>query len=276
MNKIIYLSISILLIAGCKDEIKQSVDSSKYYVDSQEGNDVYPGTSPEKAWKSLQRLSQQKLKAGDQFYLSGSSHFHGSLNFHNLEGTKESPLVITSYGEGRAVIESGNSYAVLAQNCKYLKIINIQVSGSGRLNGNTTNGIEPVNCRFSEIDSVKANGYLYSGIRVTGGGLLVAYSNVTQRSAVLNVQVDVENEYDKTKNATLQYTLVDPDGKTVFSKSDADQTIPAQGFSRFKQQFTIVESRLWSTSRPELYKLKGFLILDGQPVDSISEAIIIT
>lgn len=170
MNKIVYLPISILLLlAGCKEETRQGGEFSRYYVNSHAGDDNYNGTNPKKAWKSLERLSQAKLKAGDQVFLSGDSNFKGKLLLDSIEGTKESPVVITSYGASRAVIESGTSFAVLAQNCKYLKIKDIQVSGSGRSNGNTANGIELRNCRFSEIDSVTANGYLYSGIRVTGG-----------------------------------------------------------------------------------------------------------
>lgn len=158
-----------LILAGCKCEVGKDFKMRNFYVDSKTGNDRYSGSTPKEAWKTIQRISQQKLKAGDKIYLSGKIHFQGSLRLTNLEGTKELPVVITSYGKGQAVIESGDSLALLAQNCKYLKIKNIQVSGSGRLNGNTTNGIELLNCTFSEIDSVKANGFLFSGIRVTGG-----------------------------------------------------------------------------------------------------------
>ena len=170
MNKINILSIIIILsLACCKCEYKAGKKNQSYYIDSRTGNDSKSGTSPGKAWKSLQRISQQKLNPGNQIYLSGNSHFKGSLRLTNLEGTKELPVIISSFGKGQAIIESGDSVAILAQNCKYLKIKNIQVSGSGRLNGNRANGIELVNCKFSEIDSVTASGYLYSGIRITGG-----------------------------------------------------------------------------------------------------------
>ncbi len=170
MNKLTILTITIILsLAGCKYEFNSGRTNHCYYADSQTGNDRNSGTSPEKAWKSLQRIEKQKLQAGDRIYLSGNSHFQGSLKLNNLVGTEESPVIVTSYGKGHTVIDSGDSLAILVQNCKYLEITNIQVSGSGRLNGNTTNGIELVNCKFCEIDSVKANGFLYSGIRVTGG-----------------------------------------------------------------------------------------------------------
>jgi hypothetical protein len=170
MNKIIILSITIILsLAGCKTEYNPGKTNHSYYADAQTGNDKNSGTSPEKAWKSLQRIEEQKLEAGDKIYLSGNCRFQGSLKLTGIEGRKEFPVIITSYRTGKAIIESGDSAAILASNCKYLKIKNIQASGSGRLNGNRANGIELVNCRFSEIDSVIASGYLNSGLRITGG-----------------------------------------------------------------------------------------------------------
>lgn len=170
VKKSVILSlITLSLFISCKSGFNSDNKKSKYYVDLKNGNDRHTGVSPDKAWKSLQRIPQQKLKAGDQIYLSGNSHFQGSLKLSGLEGTKEAPIIIGTFGQGKAILESGDSLGVLAQKCKYLKIKNIQVSGSGRLKGNGTNGIELLNCKFCEIDSVTANGYLYSGIRVTGG-----------------------------------------------------------------------------------------------------------
>ena len=169
MNKIIILLVALLLIiSGCKDEINKN-KRSRYYVDSRNGNDRHSGASPEKAWKSLKRIRKQKFSAGDRIYLLGNNNYPGSLRLDNIEGTKDFPVVIASYGRGQANIESGDSLALLASNCKYLRISNIKASGSGRLKGNTANGIELLNCKFCEIDSTAAHGFLYSGIRITGG-----------------------------------------------------------------------------------------------------------
>jgi hypothetical protein len=170
MRKITIICIALLLsLTVCKRGSDGDKKIERYYVDPQTGDDRNAGTSSEKPWKSLHRISQQELKAGDQICLSGNSHFHGSLKLADLEGTEELPVIISSYGGGKATIESGDSAAILASNCKYLKIKNIVVIGSGRLNRNKTNGIEMVNCRFSEIDSIMASRFLYSGIRITGG-----------------------------------------------------------------------------------------------------------
>jgi uncharacterized Fe-S cluster-containing MiaB family protein len=80
MNKLTIISITIILsLAGCKNECNKSKTTHSYYADSQTGNDKNSGTSPKKAWKSLHRIEEQKLEVGDQIYLSGNSHFPGSL-----------------------------------------------------------------------------------------------------------------------------------------------------------------------------------------------------
>jgi hypothetical protein len=173
MNKISIILVFILCSAcllqtGCK-RLSVQKRNVEYFVDYLTGNDNSSGISPEKAWKTLNRITAEKLKAGTHIYLSGNSHFTGSLKLNNLKGTKALPIIISSFGKVNAVIESGDSIALLADNCEYLKINNLNFAGSGRLHGNTTNGVEYVNCKFSEIDSVTATGYLKSGIRITGG-----------------------------------------------------------------------------------------------------------
>jgi hypothetical protein len=130
--KILSLAV-VLFLTGCAGGSRAGKKGTAYFVDSQSGDDRYSGTSPRKPLKSLSRIRELKLYAGDQIYLSGSSHFQGSLKLTDVEGSKELPVVLTSYGEGQPVIESGDSLGILAQDCKYLKIKNITVSGSGRL-----------------------------------------------------------------------------------------------------------------------------------------------
>lgn len=109
--------------------------------------------------------------------------------------------------------------------------------------------------------------------RIAGGGLLVTCSNVTQESAEINLQVDVENEYNTSKKTSLQYNLIDPDGRKIFSKNDADQDIRAHGFGRFKQKFRIENPQLWSPGTPDLYHVDIKVIENGIAVDSASESL---
>jgi len=196
---------------------RSSIQDGKtsFYIDSQLGNDSNSGTSPQKAWKTLARANQISLKAGERLYLCGSNTFQGSLKFTNIKGTKEHPVTITTCENGRATIESGDSLAILAQNCEYLQIINLQVAGSGRLTGNKTNGIELINCKYSDIDSVTAKGYLYSGIQITGGNnIRITHCNANNNGLCgINVESGVTDygtdgsTYKTMKNLYIGYCV---------------------------------------------------------------------
>ncbi len=93
----------------------------------------------------------------------------GTIRIKDATGTTESPIIFSSYGIGRAIIESGDSVAFFATTCENLIFKNINTKGSGRLNGNKANGIDYFKVRYGTIDSVETSGYLRSGIQISGG-----------------------------------------------------------------------------------------------------------
>jgi len=109
--------------------------------------------------------------------------------------------------------------------------------------------------------------------RVAGGGLLVTYNDVTEQSAKINVQVDVENESKDSKPASLQISLLDANGKTVLTENVASQNVSFGGYVQFKQELKVEKPGLWSTESPSLYKLKVRVLSNNLPVDSLSEVI---
>ncbi|MDP3180785.1 MAG: glycoside hydrolase family 2 TIM barrel-domain containing protein, partial [Bacteroidota bacterium] len=109
--------------------------------------------------------------------------------------------------------------------------------------------------------------------RVAGGGLLVTYSDVTAQSAKINVQVDVENESESAKQASIQINMKDAEGKSILFETIAEQTIPASGFILFKQQFKFDNPKLWSPDNPNLYRLEVKVLSSNAAVDSLSQKI---
>ncbi len=81
------LAFSILVIA-C---------SSDYYV-SNEGDDRNNGKSPEQAWKSLGRVNNARLGAGDTVFFRRGDSFYGQLVPQS--GKQNNPVVYSAYGEG--------------------------------------------------------------------------------------------------------------------------------------------------------------------------------
>ncbi len=77
-------------IANTKTEV--TVKGTKYYV-SEDGNDSNDGKSPEKAWKTLAKVSSASLKSGDGVFFKRGDTFRGQL-------VAQSGVTYSAYGEG--------------------------------------------------------------------------------------------------------------------------------------------------------------------------------
>ncbi len=162
MKRIHFLACILLLVIGC------SSPTSTYYVDGQLGNDTNPGTL-DKPFKTIKWINSFQLHAGNSVLFAGGQTFAGTLQFKGLTGTKEQPITIGSYGNGRAIINGENESSIQASVCSWLQVKNLIVTGNGRLKGNTGSGVEfrrTLNC---SIDSVDASGFLWSGVKAVGG-----------------------------------------------------------------------------------------------------------
>jgi len=138
-----------------------------YYVDPVQGNDESSGSSPGTAWKSIERVNRQKLNPGDSVLFSGGESFDGTLLFDSLDsGTKDAPVAVSSYGNGRAVVNGGKADACIATHCSYLCIQQIDFKGDGRKNGNTGSGLVIDGGAHVLIDSIDVSGFRENGIAV--------------------------------------------------------------------------------------------------------------
>lgn len=152
----------LLLLTGCSAPI------SSYYVNSQTGNDNNPGTI-EKPFQTVERVNKLKLQAGNSIFFAGGQTFMGNLYFKGISGTKESPIQVSSYGNGRAIIDAENGTGIKADSCLWLQIKNLKVVGTDRLKGNQGSGVELRKTQNCTIDSIDASGFLWSGIKAVGG-----------------------------------------------------------------------------------------------------------
>lgn len=160
LNRLI--AVFILFLLGC------SSPQSVYYVDSQSGDDTNAGTL-KKPFKSIEKVNSLQLHAGHSVFFAGGQTFNGTLQVKVLTGTKEQPIIIASYGNGRAIVNGGNKNAIHADSCSWLQVKNLRVTGNGRLEGNTGSGVEFRNVQNGMIDSLEASGFLWSGVKAVGG-----------------------------------------------------------------------------------------------------------
>lgn len=161
-SKFILILINLLLLSG-------NSFGAIYYIDAIAGRDNHNGLSQQSAWQTLEKASKGLYQAGDKILLKEGQTFQGSLKMKSLSGQPGSPIVISSFGGGRAIISSGDSVAVLVGNCDFMVVKNLICKGSGRLKGNKTSGVNFRECKNITIDSTDVSGYLFSGINMEGG-----------------------------------------------------------------------------------------------------------
>lgn len=80
---------------------------TSYYVDSARGDDSFMGTSPQKAWKSVNKVNSAALNPGDSvLFKRGETWREGYL--HPKSGNKTARVYYGSYGKGKLPLLLGS------------------------------------------------------------------------------------------------------------------------------------------------------------------------
>lgn len=114
------------------------ISASDYYV-STTGSDSDDGLSSSTPWQTIAKINSSSFNAGDIIHLKGGETFSGSLIITD-SGTNSNPIVVTSYGTGRAIIDCGDDRGIQVLDSQYVTVDNIEVVGSGvsTVDGSTT------------------------------------------------------------------------------------------------------------------------------------------
>lgn len=152
-----------------------------YYV-SISGNDSNDGLSPATAWQTLGHVSDQSYSAGDQILLEGGSTFIGqlSLDAANSFGTALNPIVINSYGSGRATINNTVSPGIYVYNAAGIEIRNLIFDG-----GDTSTTV------YNSFDDSAI--YFYRDINNAGWAEHIVVDSVEVSGFVWGVQFGADN-----------------------------------------------------------------------------------
>jgi hypothetical protein len=125
---------SLIVIASCWLSVlcaEPAQVGRAYHVDSL-GRDDNPGTSPQQAWRTIERANRHDFKPGERLLFAGGKTFTGNLVVGaNDAGTPERPVVIATYGQGRATIKAGLGTAVLVKDAGGVEVCDILCEGAG-------------------------------------------------------------------------------------------------------------------------------------------------
>jgi hypothetical protein len=128
-----YLSLLLLVVI-----FPLALNARNYYLDSIHGNDAHDGTSPDLAWKSLDKVNQTILQPGDTLHLKRGGSWFGQLKPRG-SGTPGNHIVVRDYGEGELPLIDGNGLvgeAVLyLYNQQYFEVHNLELVNDAETEG---------------------------------------------------------------------------------------------------------------------------------------------
>lgn len=109
------------------DRFLEGRASTTYYVDSEKGSDSNPGTSPEKAFKSLFKVTSKYYQPGDKILFKSGQTFNGSVTFKGY-GDSKNNITIGTYGGSEKAKISARGGTGLTLMTEYTVVENLEVT----------------------------------------------------------------------------------------------------------------------------------------------------
>ena len=119
----------IIHLMGCT----QSATTTNYYFDAANGDDFNIGTNPSKPFKSLAKLNELEIKAGDSILLKSGCIFTEKFYFSG-KGEQDKPIVISKYGgEAMPHLKGDATHLEMMHiyNSEHIVIRDIEISNKG-------------------------------------------------------------------------------------------------------------------------------------------------
>jgi hypothetical protein len=152
------------------------VAASDYFIRSQ-GDDAASGDSKQAAWRTIERANRARLRPGDRLLFEAGASFAGNLCLSSEDaGTTNTPVVIGSFGSGRATLLAGQGTGVTAENAGGISIENLAIVGAGR----TNNGGYGVRCDNTLTNGQRLDGLRIANLEVRGFGVFGIFVSGTQ------------------------------------------------------------------------------------------------
>lgn len=142
----------------------QEVDMNYYYLDSVDGDDANSGTEIDSPVKSIAGLKDLYIGPGTHFLFKKGGEYECAVELC-CSGTKDNPVVISSYGEGELPVLYTNDKNEVFKlfDCSYLTLSNLNIkapNGGGiwidTLN-QTSEGIVIENILFEDMQNYKVH-----------------------------------------------------------------------------------------------------------------------
>ena len=131
------------------------------------------------------------------------------------------------------------------------------------------------------VDATQYEGWFYEGagiyrhvwlnqfhnLHIANDGVF-AYSKVTGKNSVINVETSVENKSFISSKASIITYITDRNGKKITQSREQPVSLSVNSVFTSKQNLTITNTRLWSLDDPYLYHIVSLVKQNGKTVDS--------
>ncbi|MGW0881915.1 right-handed parallel beta-helix repeat-containing protein [Streptomyces sp. NPDC002671] len=163
---------------------------------SPDGDDTADGRTPQTAWHTLRRADAVRLKPGDRLLLRGGARFAGTLSIGQGDaGNARKPVVIDSYGTGRAAIAAVGTRGIEVHNTSGIVIRNLILTGNVKA-FRKQDGISLVSdlpgrrkLPYIRVTDVDVSGFR-NGIRMRGGADGSGFRDVVIRDCAVHNNQD--------------------------------------------------------------------------------------
>ena len=126
----VLLAVAVFLAGFGVSVFAEIVGQDVYYIDSIDGDDANSGLSEDEAVRTIAGLKIGEITAGTTFLFRNGGRYECAVDFNDVSGAKENPVVISSYGEGeKAVLYTNEAREVFIFNdCSYITVSDVAIT----------------------------------------------------------------------------------------------------------------------------------------------------
>ena len=165
-NRILSFLLALSVIIGSMAFFACAAEADKnyYYLDSVNGDDSNSGTDISSPIKTLNGLKNLDVKPGTHFLFKNGGEYECAATL-TCNGTKDNPVVVSSYGEGKTAILYTNEKTEVLRlfDCSYVTVSNLHIkapNGGGiwiDTHSQTSEGIIIENIYFEDMQNYKVS-----------------------------------------------------------------------------------------------------------------------
>ncbi|MGC0405834.1 hypothetical protein RKD27_008478 [Streptomyces sp. SAI-126] len=190
-----------VLLAGCTMPaphvpLRENAQGGRNFYVSPQGDDGNDGRTPQSAWRTLRHADALRFRPADRLRLQGGARFRGTLSIGQGDaGDPRRPVVIESYGKGRATILASGSRAIEVHNTSGVALRDLVVVGDAAAY-RTQDGIAFVSdlpgdrkLPYVRVSGVEVKNFR-NGIRLHGGKEASGFRDVLISDTSLHTNQD--------------------------------------------------------------------------------------